>query len=115
MLVKERTAPGFTVVGKRLRRVDALTKVTGAAIYSGDVQLPGMLYGKILRSPYPHARVKRLDTTKARALEGVKAIAGYVFDRKGRRMAVVCLINHPNAAAGQAVQDALLQWVYARQ
>ena len=52
---------------------------------------------------------------KTGSLEGVKAIAGYVFDRKGRRMAVVCLINHPNAAAGQAVQDALLQWVYARQ
>jgi D-alanyl-D-alanine carboxypeptidase/D-alanyl-D-alanine-endopeptidase (penicillin-binding protein 4) len=51
---------------------------------------------------------------KTGSLEGVKAIAGYVFDRKGRRMAVVCLINHPNAAAGQAVQDALLQWVYAR-
>jgi len=51
---------------------------------------------------------------KTGSLEGVKAIAGYVFDRKGRRMAVVCLINHPGAAAGQAVQDALLQWVYAR-
>jgi D-alanyl-D-alanine carboxypeptidase/D-alanyl-D-alanine-endopeptidase (penicillin-binding protein 4) len=51
---------------------------------------------------------------KTGSLQGVKAIAGYVFDRKGRRMAVVCLINHPDAAAGQAVQDALLQWVYAR-
>jgi D-alanyl-D-alanine carboxypeptidase/D-alanyl-D-alanine-endopeptidase (penicillin-binding protein 4) len=51
---------------------------------------------------------------KTGSLEGVKAIAGYVFDRKGRRMVVVCLINDPDASAGQAVQDALLQWVYAR-
>ena len=49
---------------------------------------------------------------KTGTLEGVKAIAGYVLDRNGRRQAVVFLINHPNAQAGQAAQDALLQWVY---
>ncbi len=51
---------------------------------------------------------------KTGSLRGVKAIAGYVHDRKGRNIAVVFLINHPNAAAGQAAQDALLEWIYQR-
>ena len=51
---------------------------------------------------------------KTGSLEGVRAAAGYVFDRKGRRMAVVCLVNHPNAAAAKVVEDALLEWVYGR-
>jgi D-alanyl-D-alanine carboxypeptidase/D-alanyl-D-alanine-endopeptidase (penicillin-binding protein 4) len=51
---------------------------------------------------------------KTGSLQGVKAIAGYVHDRKGRSMAVVCLINHPGSSAGQAAQDALLEWVYNR-
>ena len=51
---------------------------------------------------------------KTGSLEGVKSIAGYVFDRKGRRMAVVFLINHPKAALGKAAQDALLEWVHNR-
>jgi len=49
---------------------------------------------------------------KTGSLKGVKAIAGYVHDSKGRIMALVCLINHPNASAGQAAQDALLEWAY---
>jgi serine-type D-Ala-D-Ala carboxypeptidase/endopeptidase (penicillin-binding protein 4) len=51
---------------------------------------------------------------KTGSLQGVKAIAGYVHDRKGRSMVVVCIINHPGASAGQAAQDALLEWVYDR-
>ena len=51
---------------------------------------------------------------KTGSLQGVKAIAGYVRDRKGRSMVVVCIINHPGASAGQAAQDALLEWVYNR-
>lgn len=51
---------------------------------------------------------------KSGSLQGVKAIAGYVHDRKGRSMVVVCIINHPGASAGQAAQDALLEWVYDR-
>ena len=51
---------------------------------------------------------------KSGSLSGVKTIAGYVFDRKGRRMVVVCMINHPRASAGRDVQDALLEWVYSR-
>ncbi|MBS4097929.1 MAG: D-alanyl-D-alanine carboxypeptidase/D-alanyl-D-alanine-endopeptidase [Sulfuricella sp.] len=51
---------------------------------------------------------------KTGSLKGVKAIAGYVHDRKGRQIVAVFLINHPNAAAGQAAQDALLEWIYQR-
>lgn len=51
---------------------------------------------------------------KTGSLDGVKTIAGYVFDAQGRRMAVVCLINHANADAGRPVQDALLEWVFGR-
>jgi D-alanyl-D-alanine carboxypeptidase/D-alanyl-D-alanine-endopeptidase (penicillin-binding protein 4) len=51
---------------------------------------------------------------KTGSLRGVKAIAGYVHDRKGRSLAVVFIINHPDASAGQAAQDALLEWVYSR-
>ena len=64
----------YSVVGKRLPRVDALHKVTGAAVFSGDVILHHMLHGKVLRSPYPHAAIRRLDVTKAQALDGVLAV-----------------------------------------
>jgi len=66
--------PAYKTAGRRLSRIDALSKVTGNAIYSGDVFLPRMLHGKILRSPHAHANIKRLDTTKAKALAGVKAV-----------------------------------------
>lgn len=65
---------GFRVVGKRLPRVDAREKVTGEAKFTDDIKLPGMLWGKILRSPYPHAKVKKIDTSEAEKLPGVKAI-----------------------------------------
>ena len=64
----------YSVVGKRVPRVDALSKVTGSAIYSGDISLPGMLHAKIARSPYAHALIKRIDISKALALDGVKAV-----------------------------------------
>ncbi len=64
----------LSVVGKRLPRPDAPDKATGAARYTADIRLPGMLIGKVLRSPYPHARIIRVDTSKARTLPGVEAI-----------------------------------------
>lgn len=63
-----------SVVGKRIPRLDALEKVTGAAVYTADVRLPGMLYGKVLRSPYPHAEIVDIDTSEAEKLPGVKAV-----------------------------------------
>ncbi|MCB9272828.1 MAG: xanthine dehydrogenase family protein molybdopterin-binding subunit [Lewinellaceae bacterium] len=61
----------LSVVGQRVKRVDALQKVTGAAKYTADIQLPGMLYGWFLHSPYPHARIKSLDVSAARKYPGV--------------------------------------------
>jgi len=64
----------FTIVGRPLNRRDALEKVTGQAKYSGDIKLPNMLCGKILRCPHPRARIRRIETRRAEALPGVKAI-----------------------------------------
>ena len=65
---------GFKVIGTRPIRHDGEDKVTGRAVYGADVQLPGMLYGKVLRSPYAHARIKSISTERAEALEGVRAV-----------------------------------------
>ena len=63
-----------TVVGKSVTRIDALEKVTGRARYAPDLRFPGMLYGKTLRSPHPHARVANIDASRAEKLSGVRAI-----------------------------------------
>lgn len=64
----------YLYVGKRLPRVDAREKVTGEAKYYDDVSLPGLLIGRILRSPFSHAKIIRIDTTKAKRLPGVRAV-----------------------------------------
>ena len=61
-------------VGHSVPRVDGVDKVTGKAKFVGDIVVPGMLYGKILRSPYPHARIRAIDATEAEALPGVVAV-----------------------------------------
>src|SRR3990170_1857882 len=64
----------LAVVGKSVPRIDARDKVTGQAKYSVDINLPGMLTGKVLRSPHPHARIVSIDISKAERLPGVKAV-----------------------------------------
>jgi len=64
----------LTVIGKPFNRRDAVDKVTGKAKYSGDLKLPGMLYGRTLHCPYLRARVVKIDTGKAEELPGVKAV-----------------------------------------
>lgn len=59
------------IIGKSLTKIDSYTKVTGAAKYADDLTLPRMAYGRILRSPHPHARILRLDVSRARAYLGV--------------------------------------------
>jgi xanthine dehydrogenase YagR molybdenum-binding subunit len=106
-------------VGKGISRVDGLEKCTGRAKYTCDIQLPGMLYGKILRCPYPYARLVRLNTSKARQLRGVKAILtpenvplipwfndSFLFDRTlrcvGEEVAAVAAVNE--YIAGEALE-----------
>jgi len=67
----------FSVIGTKVPQLSAVNKVTGKALYTGDLILPGMLYGKILRSPYAHARILNIDTSKAEKMPGVKAIITY--------------------------------------
>src|SRR3989449_2148240 len=62
------------VVGHSVRRVDAPEKVTGRARYVTDMELPGTLHAKLLRSPYPHAKILRVDVARARAAAGVRAV-----------------------------------------
>jgi len=64
----------LSFVGKSVPRKDGAEKATGSALYTVDMVLPGMLWGKILRSPYPHARILNIDTTRAERLPGVKAV-----------------------------------------
>lgn len=64
----------YSFIGKSIPRVDGQEKVTGEAKFSTDIQLPGMLYGKIKRSPYPFARIIAIHTDKARRLPGVRGI-----------------------------------------
>jgi len=61
-------------IGKSMPRVDAKLKVTGQARFGADTSLPGMLHGKVLRSPYPHARILNIDTSRAERLPGVRAV-----------------------------------------
>ncbi len=81
-----------TVIGKSVPRIDGQIKVSGQAKYITDLSRPGMLYAKILFSDRPHAKILRVDTSKAEALEGVRAVVTakdapqilyglYLFDR----------------------------------
>jgi putative selenate reductase molybdopterin-binding subunit len=72
-----RRAGSLQTVGHPTPRIDGVERVTGKAVYTADVKLPGMLYARVLRSPHPHARIKSIDVSKARALPGVKAIISH--------------------------------------
>src|SRR6201985_594764 len=61
-------------IGQRTIRPDGVDKVTGRAAFAADTTMPGMIWGKVLRSPHPHARIKSIDTSKAEALPGVRAV-----------------------------------------
>ena len=55
----------YSIIGKPTPNIDGPAKVTGEAVYTFDMTLPNMLYGKLLRSPYPHAKIISIDTSKA--------------------------------------------------
>ncbi len=64
----------YSLIGKRVPRVDGIPKVTGGGRYAADLTLPGMLWGKMLRSPYPHVKILNIETSKAERLPGVRAV-----------------------------------------
>lgn len=72
---KERYEKGdYSVIGSSLPYVDALDKVSGKTIYVSDIKLPGMLHGRALRSPYPHAKILNIDITEAEKVPGIKCV-----------------------------------------
>src|SRR5690242_17710808 len=70
-----------TLIGKRMSRVDGPVKASGSAKYTYDVHRPGMLYGKVVRSPYAHATVTSVDTAAAEKMPGVVAV--HVIQKPG--------------------------------
>ena len=64
----------YSVVGKPVTRQEGPDKVSGTFLYSADVTLPGMIWGKVLRSPYPHAKIIKIDASKALGMPGVRAV-----------------------------------------
>ena len=98
----------YAVLGKRVTRVDALEKVTGAAQYGGDVHLPGMLHGKFVRSAHPHAKILNIDTSAAEKLPGVRAIVTQDDVESGRRVFAtdkVLYLGEPIAAVAATDPD----------
>ena len=70
----QKSAIDLSVVGKRLPKIDAPDKATGRALYTDDISLPNMIYGKLLLSPVPHARILSVDTSRAKALPGIRVV-----------------------------------------
>lgn len=71
---QKRKMQNYSVIGKRVPRLDAKEKASGKAKYAGHIELPMMLHGKALRSPFPHARILNIDTRRVEELVGVKAV-----------------------------------------
>lgn len=104
------TKPPMNVVGRPLPRPDGLEKVTGAGMYTDDYLLPGMLHARTLRAKYPHALIKRIDTSQAKALPGVRAVLTHA-DVPGRNShgllkpdwPVLCAVGDKVRYVGDAV------------
>lgn len=98
----------MSYIGKPIPQFDSFLKVTGTATYAFDVELPGMLYAKLVTSPQAHARIVKIDTSKAEAVPGVVAVATgpefpyrlgiYVGDRDVLATDKVRWVGHPVAA-----------------
>ena len=103
---REAMLPPLATVGRNVPRVDAIDKVTGMGQYVADVKLTGMLHGSILRSPYPHARIVRIDTSRARAVPGVQATEVLRFPRQIGLIAAnveIGMLRHPGMVQGGMV------------
>src|SRR5579872_5624961 len=102
-----------SLIGKRVSRVDGPLKAAGKAQYTYDIHRPGMLYGKVLRSPYAHAKVVSVDTSAAEKMPGVKAVhvvqgPGSEIHWAGDDIAVVAAVDEPSAS--DAVRAIKVEW-----
>jgi CO/xanthine dehydrogenase Mo-binding subunit len=105
----------FKVIGTRVPKLDAMEKVTGAVRYLPDLEVPGMVWGKILRTPVPHARIIRIDTRRAEALPGVLGVVtgrtveqhpfGYARDHLALKRDVVRCIRDEVAAVAAETEE----------
>jgi xanthine dehydrogenase YagR molybdenum-binding subunit len=96
-----------TLIGKRISRLDGPVKVSGKAKYNSDLNRPGMLYGKVLRSPHPHAKIISIDTSAAEKMPGVKAVQiingpsekgePYEIQWAGENIVAVAAVDEPTA------------------
>src|SRR6266850_6326444 len=99
-----------SLIGKRISRVDGPVKVSGRAKYTYDLHPPGMLYGKVVRCPYAHAKVVSIDTSAAEKMPGVKAVhivqgPGSEIHWAGDDIVVVAAVDEPTAGdAARAVK-----------
>ncbi len=91
-----------SLIGKRISRVDGPDKVSGKAKYTFDINRPGMLFGKILRSPYAHAKITKIDISAAEKMPGVKKISimqkeGAEIQWAGADIVFVAAVDEPTA------------------
>jgi xanthine dehydrogenase YagR molybdenum-binding subunit len=91
-----------THIGKRISRLDGPDKVSGRAKYNSDLNRPGMLHGKVLRSPHPHAKIVSIDTSAAEKMPGVKAVQvingpGFEIKWAGENIVAVAAVDEPTA------------------
>ena len=105
----------YSYVGKDVPRIDAFEKVTGTALYTGDLRLPGMLYAKLLKSPHAHARIVNIDTSEAEKLLGVRAVLTgeetlykvgiYISDKEPLAREKVRYVGEPVAAVAADTEE----------
>ena len=88
----------FSVIGKSMPLMDGVEKVTGEGTYGVDVKVPGMIHGRVLRSPYPHAKILKIDSSEAEKLPGV--------------CAVVTAKDMPDRRVGSAPKD---EYIFAKE
>src|SRR5436853_7424299 len=91
-----------SLIGKRISRIDGPAKASGKAKYTFDIKRPGMLYGKILHSPYAHAKIVSIDTSAAEKMPGVKAVKiirgpSTEIQWAGTEIVVVAAVDEPTA------------------
>ena len=100
-------------LGHATPRIDAVQRVTGQATYAGDIHLPGMLHARVLRSPYPHARIRSIDLSRVRRFPGVRAVSTHencrVVWSSGDTRNKRYLFNNPVRFWGDAVADSVWQ------